>query len=399
MAHFSGQNYVTRVIQLPPDLNAITEARIVAEDEGDDARILLLRELELAHLSLPPTIDGIRRSRLLATDAITTTWEGWDVNNGTRMFMRCLRPQWKSDPVMLRRVGRGANASCSWHADGDWPHLRVITNGAPLVDRFPIEDVPSTLLLARFLGHGLRELDLLHQKGHTHGGPLSIFLVEGRQGVRLIHMDAFEPAGSVADDIQQLAQTVHALDPLGCDPVGQLAREWVESPPPTAADGTQLLIRCLSGTLLAERHRLSVAGRTASRWDRSSRLARAVRKLSHALPPPTGKFCLKAGADGVIVIAESDGDIIRGGAAADASEGRFLPIIYSPTQGLDAQCARFLLRSWALRGSGDEKLRGTINAELNASDEGAHQLIRWMSGMARLRAARLLLSASQSAAL
>ena len=142
-----------------------------------------------------------------------------------------------------------------------------------------------------------------------------------------------------------------------------------------------------------------MAGRTASRWDRSSRLARAVRKLSHALPPPTGKFCLKAGADGVIVIAESDGDIIRGGAAADASEGRFLPIIYSPTQGLDAQCARFLLRSWALRGSGDEKLRGTINAELNASDEGAHQLIRWMSGMARLRAARLLLSASQSAAL
>jgi len=58
------------VIPLPPDLNAITEARIVAEESGNDEQILVLRELEIAHLALPPTIDGIRRSRLLTADSI-----------------------------------------------------------------------------------------------------------------------------------------------------------------------------------------------------------------------------------------------------------------------------------------------------------------------------------------
>ena len=386
------------VILLPPDLNTITEARIVAEESGCDDQILALRELEIAHLALPPNIDGTRRSRLLTSDSISTTWEGWDVIGGQRAFIRCLRPRWKADPVMLRRMSRGANSDCSWHPDGDWPHLRMIANGAPIVDRFPVEDVPATALLARLLGQGLDALDQLHSKGTFHGGPLALFFVESRQGLRLIHMDAFNPDGSASDDIKQLAGTIHALDPLNADPIGQLAEEWVHSPPPTAADGLQLLNRCLSGILLAERHRLCVAGRSANRLDRSSRLTRAVRKLGALVSPPPGKFCLKSGSDGVIVIVESDGEVVRGGAAADASEGRFLPIIYSQTQGLDAQCARFLLRSWALRNSGDETSRKQINDELGGSDTGAEQLVRWMSAMARLRAARLLLSASQSAA-
>ena len=78
---------------------------------------------------------------------------------------------------------------------------------------------------------------------------------------------------------------------------------------------------------------------------------------------------------------------------ADAGEGRFLPVIYTPTQGLDAQSARFLLRSWALRGQGDETTRRTIQAELNSDDSQAERLVRWMSAMARLRAARLILRA------
>jgi len=384
---------------LPPHLNAITEARIIAEESGSDDDLFRLRELELAHLALPPTIDGIRRVRLMKADQISTTWEGWDVIGGERAFMRCLRPRWKTDPVMLRRMSQGASTTCSWHPSGDWPHLRVVTNGAPLIDRFPVEDIPSTTLLARLLGQGLYELDQLHSKGFVHGGPLAAFLIESQRGLTLAHMDAFNPVGSTSDDIKQLAATIMALDPLNADPVAQLAEEWTMSPPPTAADGLQLLNRCLSGTLLAERHRLSVAGRTASRLDRTSRLARAVRKLHTLAAPPAGKFCLKAGTDGVLVIAESDGDVVRGGAATDASEGRFLPLIYSPTQGLDAQCARFLLRSWALRSSGDEAHRVSINNELEADDTAADQLVRWMSAMARLRAARLLLTASHPAAI
>ena len=81
------------VISLPPDLNAITEARIQAEDGACDATLLRMRELELAHLALPPIIDGVRRIRLLNTDPISTTWEGWSVSGGERVFLRCLRPR------------------------------------------------------------------------------------------------------------------------------------------------------------------------------------------------------------------------------------------------------------------------------------------------------------------
>jgi len=109
------------------------------------------------------------------------------------------------------------------------------------------------------------------------------------------------------------------------------------------------------------------------------------------MPPPEGKVCIKAGPDGALGIIESVGGVVRGGAVADAEGGRFLPVIYSNTQGLDAQSARFLLRSWALRKQGDESLRAEVQASLNASDVQADHLIRWMSAMARLRAARLIL--------
>jgi hypothetical protein len=96
-----------------------------------------------------------------------------------------------------------------------------------------------------------------------------------------------------------------------------------------------------------------------------------------------------------MVIAESDAHTVRGGAAADPG-GRFLPIVYTPEQGLDAQSARFLLRSWAMRGQGDEEQRREIQAVLQATDEAASQLTRWLSSMARLRAAKLLLEVSQA---
>ena len=130
--------------------------------------------------------------------------------------------------------------------------------------------------------------------------------------------------------------------------------------------------------------------------DRTARLARAIRQLAEATAPPVGKVCLRASNDGVLVIAESDGCTVRGGAAADISEGRFLPIIYTPTQGLDAQSARFLLRSWAMRSGGDETIRAEHQKHLGSSDSGADKLTRWLSAMARLRSARLILKAGQA---
>ncbi|MGB0639904.1 MAG: hypothetical protein ACPGTU_11260, partial [Myxococcota bacterium] len=389
-------NAVNRL--LPSDPTFITEARAAAENGGTDAELLELRELELAHVALPPVIDGVRRSRLLHADAIATTWEGWSMTGGQRVFMRCIRPRWKNDPVMLRRMGRGANeVDTSWHSDGDWPHIRVVANGTLLTDRFPVEDAPSTTKMAKLLGQSLLAMAKLHDRGHTHGGPLRHFLVETSNNVQLVWMDFFDAGATVQDDLRHIAETIVALDPTRNDPVAQLAEEWLETPPPSAYDGIRLLERCLGGILLSERHRLSIAGRSAHKMDRSFRLASAIRKLADKVPPPVGKVCLKAGNDGVLVIAESDGTVVRGGATADPIDIRFLPIIYTPSQGLDAQSARFLLRSWALRSQGDEESRTATQETLQATDICAENLVRWMSSMARLRAARLLLEAGQRA--
>lgn len=391
MAHCRAGQYDIAMRDIPIALNDITEARIAAEQAGDDAKLLRMRDLELAHLALPPVIDGARRSRLLATDAISTTWEAWSLTGGERLFLRCIRPRWTADPVILRRMTRGASGDASWHPSGDWPHLRLVANGALLADRFPVEDVASTERLARTLGEGLAALSELHERGQVHGGPLAPFFIESTRPLRLAHLDAFDVTATTADDLRDLARLIVAMDPLNCDPVAMLAEEWMESPPPTAADGIRLLNRCLGGVLLAERHRLSIAARSAHRLDRKTRLARAVRKMTQIVPPPEGKVCIKAGSDGSLVIVESEDGVIRGGAVADAESSRFLPIIYSDSQGLDAQSARFLLRSWALRKQGDETLRAEIQTSLNARDIQAERLVRWMSAMARLRASRLIL--------
>ena len=385
------------MIALPPDLNTITDARTRAEEDGDDARLFALRELELAHQALPPAIDGVRRVRLLATDAISTTWEGWNLDGGERVFLRCLRPRWKADPVMTRRMSRDATGDVSWHPDGDWPHLRAVAHGGLLIDRFPIEDVPSAAQLARTLGYGLRALAELHARGEAHPGPLAAFMVERDHRLQIPYLGRFDSDQTPSDNLRDLAETIYALDPVGSSPVAQLAEEWMVDPPPTAADGVRLLTQCLGGALLAERHRLSVAGRSTARMDRSTRLARAIRRLASLTTPPQGKFCLKAGQDGVLVIAESDGEVVRGGAATDVSEGRFLPIIYTQSQGLDAQSARFLMRSWAMRASGDVEVQAAHNADLGTTEDAASQLVRWLSAMARVRSASLILRAGRGA--
>jgi len=293
-------------------------------------------------------------------------------------------------------MGKAIDANLSWHPDGDWPHLRALAKGALLLDRFPVEDIPSTNRLARLMGYGLKALAELHGQGRVHGGPLAPFLVESTDIVRLVWMDPFACESTSAEDIQALATTILSLDPTLSDPVAQLAEEWAESPPPSAQDGIRLLVKCLSGVLLAERHRLSLAARSANRMSRTARLERAVRKLATATSPPAGKVCLKAGTDGVFVIAQCDGATVRGGAVADVNEDRFLPIIFTPDQGLDAQSARFLLRSWALREQGDETTRTEIQSSIDSTDQQAEQLVRWLSSMARLRAAKLLLSAAKA---
>ena len=387
---------------LPPDPSLLSETREAAEQEGNDGALLQARELEIAHAALPPVIDGARRARLLHVDPIATTWEAWSTTGGQRLYLRCLRPRWQDDPVMRRRMAQAigetglSSSPLSWHPEGDWPHLRALAEGALVVDRFPVEDAPITSRMARLLGGGLRALSQLHAHGLTIGGDIAPFLLEQPSGASLVWMDVFGSQGEPSTDIVSLAVLIAELDPYGLDPVAELARQWTTAPPPTAADGVAILTRHLGTQLLGARHRLSLAGRRVHQQDRATRLGSIVRRLSSALPPPQGDFCLKSTSDGVLVLAQSDGSTVRGGAAADES-GRFLPVIYTPEQGLDAQAARFLLRAWATRKSADPLARQVVQATLPGDDAQAQFLMRWLSCMARLRSARLLAAHRASA--
>jgi len=163
------------------DPAAATLARQAAENRGDDRALLSLRELELAWQTLPSVVDGARRPRLVEVDAISTTWEGWDQQDGHRVLLRCVRPGWRQDPVILRRLARGAGqdvppaavlARAAWRPEGDWPHLRVDLQGPLLSDLLPgeysadglVEDPADTPFLTRVLASGLAALAVLHRE-------------------------------------------------------------------------------------------------------------------------------------------------------------------------------------------------------------------------------------------
>lgn len=361
-------------------------ARARAESARDDAALLRFRALEVAGQELPPVIDGARRGRLLCADPLATTWEAWDTSRGTLALIRCIRPEWRKDAVMLRRLARALHSPDPprWSPDGAWPHLRVDAPGALLLDRFPIDDAPDTAMLARVLGAGLAELARLHAGGLVHGGPILAHLVEGRDGPRLLWLDRFAPEGGPARDLADLGRAVAALDPELRDPVALLAADWAIVPPPSAADGIRLLQRLLASTLLERRHRQEVASRRARRQLDQHRLGLLARRLAARVPPPVGRYCLRADRHGVLVLVESDGATVRGGAAADP-DARFLPVIHDPERGLDAQATRAVLRAWARRDDGDREHREELNASFGASEAAASAMVRWLSASSRLR--------------
>jgi len=380
---------------LPPTGPWLAAERRAAADRGDDDATLWLRELELATEALPPMIDGVRRARLLAVDPLATTWEAWRIDDGLRVVLRCLRARWRDDPVMRRRFELAPSRVRHLHAlelrtGGDWPHIRVVAPGAPLLDRLPVEDAADGRVLARLLGAGLDGLRRLHDADLRHGGPIGALLHEGPSGARLLWLDPFDRRRTVAQDLSGLATAVAALDPTGAHPVGALALAWTTDPPPSAAVGLRLLRETLASTLLEQRHRLRIAARLAGRRGRTRRLTAATRALDRTLPPPRVHTCVRAAPDGVLVLVHSDGAVLRGGSSASASPDA-LPVVWTARRGLDAQAARVLLRAWATRGTGDEALRGLVQADLGTTDAATDQLLRWLRSRASLRRARLLL--------
>ncbi len=364
-----------------------------------DPYLLGLRSVELAAEGLPERVGDLRLSRLLAQDAYTTTWLGWSEARGTQGALRCGRPQWRRDPVLLRRLERGVRAGAGlrglvpmrYQAHGPWPHVSYELGGVSLASLLPAEDPPDPVQLTRWLATGLETLRALHGRGLGLCGLAPKQLMLRARRAELLWLDPLEGNAQPAGDVSELARCLLLLDPDRRHPLVQLMEPWAANPPASTEEACTLLRRALADYLASSRHRLALRQRSADRGDRAARLYAAARQLQVATPPPAGRCVLRAGHDRVLSLVESDGVTVRGGAAAGVPPHGLLPL-YSPRRGLDATAARSLLRSWARREDGQEELRRSAQERWGGSDEQGASIVRWLQTAGRLRRAQLTLA-------
>lgn len=387
-------------------LAAVHAAAARRPQEGDAARLALSEELR-ASRGLPTALGPVRRCRLLAWDQVGVTWEGWHTATGRRVLLRALRPEFAQDPTWLRRLDSATSTVAALVAAGaplaplepleGWPG--VVAEGAlRLDDLLPAEDPVDRAGLARLLTAGLRGLEALDGAGWSHGclRPHHILLGDDP---RLVWLDT---PGGPGQDLAALGRALAELagEPSAeghADGVAAFVHTLAEDPPPTVADAVALLRSTLARELTAARHEVALKGRLLSRRSAGSELLGLVRRLAGSLTPPRGRWCLRAGRDGVLVLVDVASHCVRGGPAADAATP-FLPRLWSPERGLDAAAARVVLRAWSTRATGDETRRGAVQAALGADDAGADAACRWLGGQARLRTTALVLERSGQAA-
>ncbi len=182
-------------------------------------------------------------------------------------------------------------------------------------------------------------------------------------------------------------------DPLICRQLRELYEERRHSVDTAASaeEASSLLRRALADHLVAARHALAMRGRSAGRGERAVQLYAIARQLLRVTPPPVGRCCLRAGHDRVLYLVESDGQSVRGGAAAGVPPFGLMPL-FTPNKGLDAPATRAMLRAWARREDGDLELRASAQERWEGSEEAGQALVRWLSAASRLRREQLMLA-------
>lgn len=381
-----------------------------AEQAMDDGALLTTRAAEIEDRALPPVVDGARRATLLCDDPLATTWRSWDQATGQPLLMRLIRVRWRHDPVMLRRMAKGASAAPiapeilrpTWHPTGDWPHLRVPLPG-PLLDDLVVagdgEPQPDPVEVARLLGGALVAAGALERTGRPNRAEAARHLVYTADGIRVPWLDPFCPDPVPSALLTRATASGRALDPTGHTPAAEALQGLVDRPGSATMDeAATLLHRALADYLMAARHDLVRQGRRTAEGSRATRLGRAVRQLIRAVAPPPVHACVGAAPDGTLAIAWSDGSAVRGGAAADTQPDS-LPVLWTPDTGLDAVATRALLRAWNQRDQGDVTRRDQVNEVLGAPSLQADALMRWLAGQSRLRRADRLLRVWASGAL
>lgn len=361
--------------------------------ETPDHALLDQRDRDLVDGELPRVIDGARRGRLIARDPVSTTWEAFCLETGVRLWLRCLRPRWRDDAAVRRRLCHGeapGGPRPRFQGGGDWPHLRWTRPGTPLADLLPVDEPMPLATRVGILARGLQGLHQLHERGLCLGEPVEQVLVLANDGPRLRWRDPFAAGGAPEDDLKGLARVVLELSPSASDPVAHLCLAWVDHPPLRAADAEALVRQAMAASLLRQRHALALVARNTERRRRLGRLARAVNRLETVLPPPRLRCCVRAEHFAGLLVVESDGERVVTG-AVDSPGAPLDREVWSAARGLEAMGNRQLLRAWNRRRSGDEERRLEAQAALGSSDEHTVLLMRWLSAMSRLRSARMLL--------
>lgn len=374
-------------------------ARLLACGEPGRRLELLRRDMERAADRLPPTVEGVRRTRLIAWDATTTLWEGWHAESGARTLLRVVRPG--APARALERVTRPLRHPAlappdslrSVGLDGGLVPATVLLGPilGTLGDVLPIEEPDDPVWRARVLIGALRSLVALHAVGEVHGMVCAELLVlaehgpaPARQEWHLVWPGPPEVAHPLdpVDDLRALGAIGVALG----DPV---VAGFAEYPPPSASDAARLYVDSLGEDLLGACRAVWRRVRQHSREGRAERLKRLIARLEAAVPAPVAEGCVRAARDGGLWMVRSDGASVWGGACSSSSV-RHLPTLVEGGR-FDVAGIRALLRAGATRGGGDERRRATITTELGTSEERVDQLLRWLSGRMRLRTDRLVL--------
>jgi hypothetical protein len=363
-----------------------------------DVHLLGQVERALAGEGLEATIGPYRRRKLLAYDALSTTWSAWNVQTGKAAWVQVLRPRWWQRPSMVRRFSDVTSPAplrgFTWLTGCDVP-VRVLEEpGIPLRELVPVpgEDPVSLPLRAAVFAHGLQGLAALHGAERSVGGDIRDWLTVGAAGPRIVDRWPFASECTPEADIRDLARSIVDLAPASSDPIVTLARTWCERPPPSASDGTHLVARAMASHLAWLRHQLVRSRRHHTRGGRIGRLSRLVRRLEAVGLPPVGTACLAVRSDELPLMVWSDGEELRGGPAS-APDPAQLPVVWSRAQGLDPVASRLLLRGWSAARETPEASEAIDRGSGATGGIPAEMVARWLKACRRLRSARLLLNA------
>ena len=361
-----------------------------------------VRALQTAGAGIPSVFDGVRRTRLLDADLVSSTWEAWDVTTGRALVVRCLRPETRLDPVWRRRLEWAADEGnqhqgvwpAKWYGDGEWPHLRYAVAGVPMSALLPLEDPPAPQEVARLACRMLSVIEGLHERGVLHGGPLAEHVWWSGMESVLLWLDPVRATPiDRTDDFRGLGATLADLDPRQEDRVAVLGAEWSAVPPEDVPSAEAALRTVMAAELTGMRHRLFWKARHDRPRVAAARLYSAMKALRRVAGPPPALACLHASADGVLTIAHSEkGRLFGGTVATPTLEG--LPALHAPGVGLDARGSRALIRAWMRRRHGDEARRLAAQEALGGSDEDAQKLIQWILASAQLRTLLMLSEAT-----